>query len=170
MEDLSKHKFCISPPGNGVDCHRTWECLYLGVIPIVEKSPHMSYFDDLPILFVDNYDNISVDRETKGIKITIRGNLFKSASAEIDSLYFPVVDQIGKIIKKSELMNVQSNKDYSNFLVMIDKQGAALNIEIRCEGHTDDQKLPLSADYPSNWELSAARSLNIVTFFLDRLL
>ena len=39
------------------------------------------------------YDNISVDRETKGIKITIRGNLFKSAAAEIDPLYFPVVDQ-----------------------------------------------------------------------------
>ena len=82
------------------------------------------------------YDNISVDRETKGIKITIRGNLFKSASAEIDPLYFPVVDQIGQIIKKSELMNVQNNKDYSNFLGMIDKQGTALNIEIRCEGHT----------------------------------
>ena len=60
------------------------------------------------------YDNISVDRETKGIKITIRGNLFKSASAEIDPLYFPVVDQIGQIIKKSELMKVQNNKDYSS--------------------------------------------------------
>jgi len=61
IEDLSKHKFCISPKGNGVDCHRTWECLYLGVIPIVEKSIHMSYFNDLPILFVDNYDNISIE-------------------------------------------------------------------------------------------------------------
>jgi hypothetical protein len=61
IEDLSKHKFCISPEGNGVDCHRTWECLYLGVIPIVEKSNHMNYFNDLPILFVDNYDIISVE-------------------------------------------------------------------------------------------------------------
>lgn len=60
IEDLSRHKFCISPKGNGVDCHRTWECLYLGVIPIVEKSPHMSYFHDLPILFVDSYDDISI--------------------------------------------------------------------------------------------------------------
>lgn len=61
IEDVSRHKFCISPKGNGVDCHRTWECLYLGVIPIVEKSPHMSYFCDLPILFVDSYDDISID-------------------------------------------------------------------------------------------------------------
>ena len=61
IEDLSRYKFCISPMGNGIDCHRTWECLYLGVIPIVEKSPHMSYFHDLPILFVDNYEIITTE-------------------------------------------------------------------------------------------------------------
>ena len=61
IEDLSRHKFCISPKGKGVGCHRIWECLYLGVIPIVEKSIHMSYFHDLPILFVDNYNNISTE-------------------------------------------------------------------------------------------------------------
>ena len=107
-------------------------------------------------------DNISVDRETKGIKITIRGNLFKSASADIDPLYYPVVNQIGKIIKESELMNVEYNDNYKPLLKMIDQQGSDLNVEIRCEGHTDDEKLPASAEFPSNWELSAARSLNIV--------
>ena len=25
IEDLSKYKFCISPKGMGIDCHRTWE-------------------------------------------------------------------------------------------------------------------------------------------------
>ena len=49
IEELSTYKFSVSPPGNGVDCHRTWECLYLGVIPIVENSPVMSFFSDLPI-------------------------------------------------------------------------------------------------------------------------
>lgn len=58
MRELASYKFAISPKGNGVDCHRTWEALYLGVIPIVEKSDHMSYFKDLPILFVDDYDEI----------------------------------------------------------------------------------------------------------------
>ena len=109
-----------------------------------------------------SYDNISVDRETKGIKITIRGNLFRSASADIDPLFYPVVNQIGKIIKESELMNVEKNENYTTLLKMIDQQGSDLNVEIRCEGHTDDEKLPVNAEYPSNWELSAARSLNIV--------
>ncbi len=56
---MSTHKFAISPEGNGIDCHRTWECLYLGVIPIVKKSVVLSYFSYLPILFVDNYDIIT---------------------------------------------------------------------------------------------------------------
>jgi len=59
IKELSTYKFCISPEGNGIDCHRTWECLYLNVIPIVKKSITMSYFDELPILFVDNYDIIN---------------------------------------------------------------------------------------------------------------
>ena len=59
-------------------------------------------------------------------------------------------------------MNVEYNDNYKTLLKMIDQQGSDLNVEIRCEGHTDDEKLPVSAEYPSNWELSAARSLNIV--------
>jgi hypothetical protein len=61
MKDLSSYKFAISPEGNGVDCHRTWECLYLGVIPIVKNSIPMNFFQELPILFVDNYDIITED-------------------------------------------------------------------------------------------------------------
>lgn len=61
IKDLACHKFAISPNGNGIDCHRTWECLYLGVIPIVMKSVAMSFFKDLPILFVDNYDIVNKD-------------------------------------------------------------------------------------------------------------
>ena len=45
---------------------------------------------------------------------------------------------------------------------IIDQNNAILNVEVRCEGHTDDAKLPPNAEYPSNWELSAARSLNLV--------
>ena len=33
--ELIKYKYVASPPGNGPDCHRTWEALALGVIPVV---------------------------------------------------------------------------------------------------------------------------------------
>ena len=108
------------------------------------------------------YDNIEVERETKGIKITITGNLFKSTSAEIDPVYFEVVHQIGQLIADSDLMNINEKKEHESLLKILDQNNASLNVEIRCEGHTDDQKLPSKSEYPSNWELSAARSLNLV--------
>ena len=57
---LSEHKFCVSPLGNGADCHRTWEAIYVGCIPIIEKHPILyEHFRELPILFVDDYSNIT---------------------------------------------------------------------------------------------------------------
>ena len=109
-----------------------------------------------------SYDNIAVERETKGIKITITGNLFKSTSAEIDPKYYDVVHQIGQLIADSDLMNINSREEHESLLKIIDQNNAILNVEVRCEGHTDDAKLPPNAEYPSNWELSAARSLNLV--------
>ena len=107
-------------------------------------------------------DEIMVERETKGIKITLRGNLFKSASSEIDTKYFPIIDKMGNILNRSDLINIQNKDEYNSLLDIINKRGLELNVEVRCEGHTDDAKLPRGSVYPSNWELSAARSLNLV--------
>lgn len=49
--------FVISPPGNGIDCHRTWESLYLGAIPVVlQGCLAKSIVESLPILEVESYD------------------------------------------------------------------------------------------------------------------
>ena len=40
----SKYAFVLSPRGRGLDCHRTWEALCLGCIPIVKKSPITKLF------------------------------------------------------------------------------------------------------------------------------
>jgi hypothetical protein len=45
----------LSPPGNGNDCHRTWEALYLGAIPIIQKGTlARSISSRLPILVLDD--------------------------------------------------------------------------------------------------------------------
>ena len=37
-EALARYAFVASPPGVGLDTHRTWEALYLGCVPIVLES------------------------------------------------------------------------------------------------------------------------------------
>lgn len=63
--DLAAHKFVISPRGNGVDCHRTWEALYLRTIPIVKRSTHMDEFSDLPIFFVNDWSEVCYNELNK---------------------------------------------------------------------------------------------------------
>ena len=59
--EMSKYKFVVSPPGNGEDCHRTWEALYMGAYPIVIKSPIFDEFKDLPIIQVNNYSDVTYE-------------------------------------------------------------------------------------------------------------
>lgn len=35
---LCQAKYTLSPPGNGVDCHRTWEAIFLGSTPVVKRA------------------------------------------------------------------------------------------------------------------------------------
>ena len=56
---VAEHLFTVSPEGNGVDCHRTWEALYLRSIPIVQRSKEMEHFSDLPILFTQDYTELT---------------------------------------------------------------------------------------------------------------
>jgi hypothetical protein len=66
LNKLTTYKFVISPPGNSVDCHRIWESIYIGTIPIALKSIPMVYFKDCPILFIDRWEDLyEVDLEEK---------------------------------------------------------------------------------------------------------
>jgi len=54
---MRKTMFVPSPAGNGIDCHRTWEALYLGAVPVVLKSEFCGG-DDWPVLVVDNWSDL----------------------------------------------------------------------------------------------------------------
>ena len=59
LEEIKEHKFCFCPRGNGVDTHRMLECIYLGSIPICKRSVALEQFEELPILFIDDWMEIS---------------------------------------------------------------------------------------------------------------
>jgi hypothetical protein len=68
FENQIKYAFVVSPLGNGLDCHRTWEALCIGCIPIVKTSPLDSLYEDLPVLIVQNWYDISKELLEKTIE------------------------------------------------------------------------------------------------------
>jgi len=54
-----RYAFVVSPHGNGLDCHRTWESLVLGNIVIVKRSPLDPLYQDLPVAIVDRWEEIT---------------------------------------------------------------------------------------------------------------
>ena len=57
---LPNYKFVVSPEGNGVDCHRHYEALMAGCIPIIEDSRHIrEVYGNCPILYTTDYTEIT---------------------------------------------------------------------------------------------------------------
>lgn len=55
---LLTSKFVLSPPGAGPDCHRTWEALLLGAVPVVLRSSlAKSLYQDSAVYAVDNWQD-----------------------------------------------------------------------------------------------------------------
>ena len=57
--NISRYTFVLSPFGHGLDCHRTWEALCLGCIPIVKAPIFDKLFEDLPVLNVNKWSDVT---------------------------------------------------------------------------------------------------------------
>jgi chemotaxis protein MotB len=92
---------------------------------------------------MDVMDDVRVRAKSDEIVITINnGIMFQSAGTRVDSEVYPILNKIADIIVM-----------YPSFKVEID-------------GHTDN--MPISTPkYPSNWELSAARAMSVLKYFID---
>ena len=86
--------FVASPYGGGYDCHRTWEALALGCIPILHSSQLDPLFEGLPVLIVKKWSDVNLKllEETKKkyanatldysrLSLTYWVNLIKAAAA-----------------------------------------------------------------------------------------
>ena len=49
----------LCPQGTGLDCHRTWEVLIVGCIPIVLSSNLDELYKDLPIVVIESWDKLN---------------------------------------------------------------------------------------------------------------
>ena len=61
LTKLRKYKFILCPQGNGIDTHRIWESLYAGSTPVVVKNQAHSNLKNLPIIFVDRFEDLTFE-------------------------------------------------------------------------------------------------------------
>jgi hypothetical protein len=55
----TRYAFVVSPHGNGLDCHRTWESLALDNIVIVKRSSLDPLYEGLPVVIVQDWNEIT---------------------------------------------------------------------------------------------------------------
>jgi chemotaxis protein MotB len=82
-----------------------------------------------------------IEKRGLAVRVMSDGLLFESGSADVRPEAAPVLAKLGKVLA-------------------VDKAHP-----FRIEGHTDD--VPVSGRYPSNWELSTARSSAVVRAFMS---
>ena len=60
LNKILNSKFVISPEGNGIDCHRIWETLLVGSVPVVSRSIFTEELEkEFPILIIDNWEQVT---------------------------------------------------------------------------------------------------------------
>jgi chemotaxis protein MotB len=87
-------------------------------------------------------NDITVAYSPQGLVMRLSDRaLFDVGVAAISAQAIPLLKQVGDIIART-------------------------SFEVRIEGHTDD--LPIkTAQFPSNWELSTARAVNVLRYFIE---
>lgn len=60
-----EYAFVLSPHGTGLDCHRTWEALALGHIVLVATSSIDPLYEDLPVVALKDWNEITSDNLRK---------------------------------------------------------------------------------------------------------
>lgn len=58
-EMQANYQFVLSPHGAGLDCHRTWEALLLGCMPIIKVARLNDLFRELPVIVVNDWGEVN---------------------------------------------------------------------------------------------------------------
>ena len=86
VETYARAQFVLSPRGNGVDCHRTWDVLAVGAIPVVLRhGPAFdAVFDGQPVLLVRSWAEVCVGNATNASLLDGALRRFHSVGAQLD--------------------------------------------------------------------------------------
>lgn len=94
-----------------------------------------------------NSNRIKISSDERGLVITLASDsFFEEGSAEL---------------------NIDQTRDTLLRLADFFKAQELANKRFRIEGHTDDTPVAFDSIFPSNWELSATRSVNVLHYLSD---
>lgn len=88
-------------------------------------------------------ESIHIRKNERGVVMTLSDTLlFVSGEARLNDLAYPVLEKVCEII-------------------------ARIGLPVEIEGHTDNVPI-LNDAYPSNWELSTARAINVLRYLVQQ--
>ncbi|EPZ36800.1 hypothetical protein O9G_004592 [Rozella allomycis CSF55] len=65
LEHLQDAKFVLSPRGNGLDCHRTWESMIMGAVPIILSSEmDKMFFNVTNVIILKTWEELNEEMLT----------------------------------------------------------------------------------------------------------
>lgn len=68
FEPMARYQFVLSPRGCGLDCHRAWEAMALGCIPIMKTSGIDPLFEGMDVILVNDWDEVTQELLTNFVK------------------------------------------------------------------------------------------------------
>lgn len=111
-----------------------------------KSKPFNELFDKLQMMVneLQMEEAVSVEKTNRGVLLELSASSFYDAgSANFRPEAIPTLEKMAEIL---------ANFDYEDYFVQID-------------GHTDDSPIE-TAQFPSNWELSAVRATTVVRFLI----
>jgi hypothetical protein len=95
LEDIRNHEFVLCPRGGGIDTHRLWETLYMGSIPIVRRDIAVQDFSDLPICFIDYWEQVTPEFLDSELR-RIQGEVFNTEKLKLSYWIKAIQDSISQ--------------------------------------------------------------------------
>ncbi|UKI54280.1 MAG: flagellar motor protein MotB [Treponema sp.] len=119
-------------------------------LPAIEKGKSLGLAKKKAVsLFAPDVksNRITITSDERGLVISLAAdNFFEEGSADL---------------------NIEETRDSLLRLSDFFKDPALKNRKFRIEGHTDNTQVPENSKFLSNWELSAARSMNVLHYLAD---
>jgi flagellar motor protein MotB len=112
---------------------------------ITYRSRLSEVYEELRSMFGDD-DDITVTEDADGVRVSIEATLlYPSGVAKLSSNGRERLTRVSTTLKKNE------------------------NLRIIVEGHTDSDRIvgQLADRFPTNWELSSARSINVIRYLIS---